>query len=56
MASLALVVVTRDGDPAQFDPFLACSNCSAHLCTVEEQDTLDVLVAVAQAHECGEKA
>jgi hypothetical protein len=47
---------TWDNDPAQHEPFVVCGNCGAKLCTVEEGDTLDVIVSVAADHACGEAA
>lgn len=41
---------TRDDDPAQSEPFLICDRCGAKLCTVEEGDSLSVIVSVADDH------
>jgi hypothetical protein len=42
---------TREGDFAQTDPFMVCGACGEKLCTVEEDDTLPVIVSCAE-HEC----
>lgn len=41
---------TWDDDPAQSEPFLICDRCGMKLCTVEEGDSLSVIVAVADDH------
>ena len=45
---------TWDDDTAQHEPFIRCEKCNADLCTAEEGDTLDLIVAVAADHatEC----
>jgi hypothetical protein len=48
------VYATWDDDPAQHEPFLVCRLCQKKLCSVEEGDTFDVLLAVVRAHKCGE--
>lgn len=45
-------IVTREDDPAQYDPFLVCGKCRAHICTIEEGDSLDVLKRTADDHVC----
>jgi hypothetical protein len=47
-------VYTWGDDPAQHEPFMRCTACNDDLCTVEEGDTLSVLVSVAEDHapEC----
>lgn len=48
------ITFTWADDPAQHEPFMRCRECGADLCTVEEGDTLDVLVSVAGDHSCGD--
>lgn len=42
--------ITRDDDPAQFDPFVVCDVCGEKLCTVEEGDSISVLASVVADH------
>jgi uncharacterized protein (DUF983 family) len=46
------VIITRDGDGVQFDPFLKCEDCGEHLCTAEEGDSFAVLAGVVEEHNC----
>lgn len=45
-------IITRLDDPAQFDPFVICDDCGEQLCTVEEGDSIEVLVSVTTDHQC----
>jgi hypothetical protein len=45
---------TWDDDPAQHEPFMVCDVCGERLCTIEEGDSLSVIVAVLAGHN-GEK-
>lgn len=45
-----LALFTWDGDAAQHEPFLVCDECKEKLCTVEEGDSLELIVAVANDH------
>lgn len=42
---------TYTDDPAQHEPYMRCAKCNADLCTVEEGDSLAVIIAVADDHE-----
>lgn len=42
---------TWDDDPAQHEPFMTCDVCGERLCTVEEGDSLSVLVDVLADHD-----
>lgn len=51
---LGHVSFTWNDDPAQREPFMVCGRCGAKLCTIEENDSLSVIVSVATEHTCGE--
>jgi hypothetical protein len=42
--------ISREDDPAQYDPFVVCDVCGEHLCTVEEGDSISVLASVVADH------
>jgi hypothetical protein len=46
------VIITRDGDPAQTDPFVRCTVCGENLCTVEDGDLFSTIRAVVEQHAC----
>lgn len=46
------ITFTHDDDPAQLDPFMRCTLCGENLCTVEEGDSLDTILAVGDEHVC----
>jgi hypothetical protein len=50
------IIFTWDDDPAQHEPYMKCEKCGAHLCTIEEGDSLGVIVGVAEDHVCNEAA
>lgn len=52
MASLHQFEVRASRDAVKRDPELFCTRCGTHLCDIEPLDTLDVLVGVAENHEC----
>jgi len=46
------VTATWNDDPAQHEPFLVCKRCDEKLCSVEEGDSFDTLLAVVADHHC----
>jgi hypothetical protein len=42
---------THNNDPAQFEPYMICVKCGDKLCSIEEGDTLAVIVGCAE-HTC----
>lgn len=51
-ASLADFRVDTDPD-RNSDPYLVCGRCGECVCTIQHDDELSVLVAVAEGHVCG---
>lgn len=37
----------------RYDPDLVCDDCQEVLCTIEDEDEFEVLVALVDAHVCG---
>ncbi|SIH34610.1 Uncharacterised protein [Mycobacteroides abscessus subsp. abscessus] len=49
---LSRVVLRCSTDPVKTDLEMICELCEGHLCDVQHEDTLDVLVSVATEHIC----
>ena len=45
---------TWEDDPAQHEPFVICTACDKKLCTIEEGDTLTMIVDVVDDHHLRE--
>jgi hypothetical protein len=45
----------QSDDPLKRDLELTCTKCATVLCDIEHDDTLDVLVRIAHAHDCPRK-
>lgn len=48
-------IFTWDDDPVQHEPFVVCERCGEKVCSAEEGDSLEIIVACARDHECQEE-